>query len=83
MRSGTAPWECAGRSTTPPDRSRVRPEEIEKIESALASAFDIRFVFNQWTLGEEFCTECWVFRRRTMTDPWFDLLAHLGFKRRD
>jgi ribonucleoside-diphosphate reductase alpha chain len=31
------------------------PLEIEKIENALASAFDIRFVFNQWTLGTEFC----------------------------
>lgn len=30
--------------------------EIEKIEAALPSAFDIRFVFNQWTLGEDFCT---------------------------
>ena len=33
------------------------PAQIEKVEAALASAFDIRFVFNQWTLGEEFCTK--------------------------
>ncbi|MEM8658366.1 MAG: adenosylcobalamin-dependent ribonucleoside-diphosphate reductase, partial [Pseudomonadota bacterium] len=26
------------------------PEEIKKVEAALPSAFDIRFVFNQWTL---------------------------------
>jgi ribonucleoside-diphosphate reductase alpha chain len=32
------------------------PAEIEKVEAALPQAFDIRFVFNQWTLGEEFCT---------------------------
>src|SRR6056297_825065 len=32
------------------------PAEIEKVEAALPSAFDIRFVFNQWTLGEAFCT---------------------------
>ena len=31
------------------------PREIEKIEAALPSAFDIRFAFNQWTLGERFC----------------------------
>jgi len=30
--------------------------EIDKIETALPSAFDIRFVFNQWTLGADFCT---------------------------
>ena len=33
------------------------PNELEKIEGALPSAFDIRFVFNQWTLGESFCTQ--------------------------
>jgi ribonucleoside-diphosphate reductase alpha chain len=38
------------------DRPRLRPAEIEKIEAALPTAFDIRFVFNQWTLGEDFCT---------------------------
>lgn len=30
-------------------------EQIAKIEGGLASAFDIKFVFNKWTLGEEFC----------------------------
>ena len=30
-------------------------EQIAKIESGLASAFDIKFVFNKWTLGEDFC----------------------------
>ena len=30
-------------------------EELEKVETALSSAFDIKFVFNQWTLGTEFC----------------------------
>src|SRR5205823_14778527 len=29
-------------------------EAIEKVEKALRSAFDIKFVFNKWTLGEEF-----------------------------
>ena len=31
-------------------------EQIAAIEAALESAFDIRFVFNKWTLGAEFCT---------------------------
>src|SRR5512137_1472329 len=30
-------------------------EQIAKVEAGLASAFDIKFVFNKWTLGEEFC----------------------------
>jgi ribonucleoside-diphosphate reductase alpha chain len=29
-------------------------QEIDKVEGALGSAFDIRFVFNQWTLGADF-----------------------------
>lgn len=55
------------------------PREIEKIESALATAFDIRFVFNQWTLGEEFCKETLGIPATKLNDPSFDLLRHLGF----
>lgn len=53
--------------------------EIEKIESALPSAFDIRFVFNQWTLGEDFCTKTLGIPAAKLNDPSFDLLRHLGF----
>ncbi|MEM8555310.1 MAG: vitamin B12-dependent ribonucleotide reductase, partial [Pseudomonadota bacterium] len=55
--------------------------EIDKIEAALPSAFDIRFVFNQWTLGESFCTEILGIPAAKMADPTFDMLAHLGFTR--
>ena len=57
--------------------------ELEKIEAALPSAFDIRFVFNQWTLGEEFCTGTLGIPAEKLTDPSFDLLRHLGFSRKD
>ena len=33
------------------------PEAIEKVEKALPTAFDIKFAFNKWTLGEEFCVK--------------------------
>ncbi|WGH78757.1 vitamin B12-dependent ribonucleotide reductase [Jannaschia ovalis] len=55
--------------------------EIEKIEAALPSAFDIRFVFNQWTLGEEFCTQTLGIPAAKLNDPSFDLLRHLGFSK--
>ncbi|HEV2649763.1 MAG TPA: adenosylcobalamin-dependent ribonucleoside-diphosphate reductase, partial [Rhizomicrobium sp.] len=32
-------------------------DQINAIEAALESAFDIRFVFNKWTLGAEFCSK--------------------------
>ncbi len=57
------------------------PAEIEKIEAAMPSAFDIRFVFNQWTLGEEFCTGTLGIPAEKLADPGFDLLRHLGFTR--
>ncbi|MBC2835827.1 vitamin B12-dependent ribonucleotide reductase [Paragemmobacter straminiformis] len=55
------------------------PRELEKIESALPSAFDIRFVFNQWTLGEDFCKGTLGIPAEKLADPTFDLLKHLGF----
>ena len=55
--------------------------EIEKLEAALPTAFDIRFVFNQWTLGEEFCTGVLGIPAEKLRDPAFDLLRHLGFTR--
>ncbi|NAZ35328.1 vitamin B12-dependent ribonucleotide reductase [Rubellimicrobium sp. CFH 75288] len=57
------------------------PEEIAKIEAALPQAFDIRFVFNQWTLGEAFCTGTLGIPADKLADPSFDLLRHLGFTR--
>ncbi|AXI46173.1 ribonucleoside-diphosphate reductase, adenosylcobalamin-dependent [Sulfitobacter sp. SK012] len=59
------------------------PNELAKIEGALAQAFDIRFVFNQWTLGEEFCTQVLGIPTAKLNDPTFDLLKSLGFSRGD
>ncbi|ROU04040.1 vitamin B12-dependent ribonucleotide reductase [Histidinibacterium lentulum] len=57
--------------------------EIEKVEAALPSAFDIRFVFNQWTLGDEFCRKTLGLGDAELSDPGFDLLRHLGFAKAD
>ncbi len=55
------------------------PRELEKIEAALPTAFDIRFVFNLWTLGEDFCIGTLGIPAEKLADPTFDLLKHLGF----
>ncbi|MCV6591926.1 MAG: vitamin B12-dependent ribonucleotide reductase, partial [Silicimonas sp.] len=55
--------------------------ELAKVDAALESAFDIRFVFNQWTLGEEFCTQVLGIPTDKLNDPTFDLLRHLGYGR--
>ncbi len=57
--------------------------ELAKVDAALESAFDIRFVFNQWTLGEEFCTQVLGIPSAKLNDPTFDLLRHLGFAKAD
>src|SRR5205085_4190815 len=59
------------------------PEMIEKIEKALPTAFDIKFVFNKWTLGEEFLREKLGIPAETIAAPAFDLLAHVGFGKRE
>ncbi|MGB7243090.1 MAG: vitamin B12-dependent ribonucleotide reductase, partial [Sulfitobacter sp.] len=57
--------------------------ELAKVDAALAQAFDIRFVFNQWTLGEEFCTNVLGIPADKLNDPTFDLLRSLGFSKKD
>ncbi len=52
---------------------------LEVLEQALGSAFDIKFAFNKWTLGEEFCKAAFGFTAEQMADPGFDMLAALGF----
>ncbi|AVO39266.1 vitamin B12-dependent ribonucleotide reductase [Pukyongiella litopenaei] len=59
------------------------PNELAKVDAALESAFDIRFVFNQWTLGEEFCLNVLKIPADKLNDPTFDLLRQLGFSRAD
>jgi ribonucleoside-diphosphate reductase alpha chain len=54
---------------------------LERVEQSLESAFDIRFVFNKYTLGEEFCTDTLGISRAQLDDVGFDMLAHLGFTR--
>jgi ribonucleoside-diphosphate reductase alpha chain len=55
--------------------------EIEAVEKNLASAFDIKFVFNRWTLGEDFLTGTLKVPAEKLADPSFELLPHLGFSR--
>ncbi|MFO1034298.1 MAG: vitamin B12-dependent ribonucleotide reductase [Hyphomicrobiales bacterium] len=57
--------------------------QIEKIEAGLASAFDIKFVFNKWTLGEDFCKSVLKLSDAQLNDFAFDMLAHLGFAKAD
>ncbi|MBI2585152.1 MAG: vitamin B12-dependent ribonucleotide reductase, partial [Rhodospirillales bacterium] len=56
-------------------------QAIATVEKSLAEAFDIRFVFNKWTLGEAFCTETLGIPAERLNDPSFDMLTALGFSK--
>jgi len=58
-------------------------EVLRKLDGALKTAFDISFVFNRWTLGEAFLTGKLGIDADKLMDPAFDLLAHLGFSKKD
>ena len=55
------------------------PAALELVESGLATAFDIRFAFNKYALGEEFCVEQLGLDAEAMDDFDFDMLEALGF----
>ncbi len=57
-------------------------EDVETLEGALSNAFDIKFAFNKWTLGETFCTEILGFSKEKLDDPSFDMLREFGFSRK-
>ena len=50
---------------------------------SLGSAFDIKFVFNRWTLGDEQMSALIGSPEEKLADPAFDLLAHLGFSKKE
>ena len=58
-------------------------EAIAKVEKALPTAFDIKFAFNKWTLGEAFCRDTLGISAEQLATPSFDLLAAIGFGKRE
>src|SRR5690348_4397994 len=58
-------------------------EAIAKVEKALPTAFDIKFAFNKWTLGEDFCRDKLGISAEDLASPTFDLLAAMGFGKRE
>ncbi|KND16398.1 ribonucleotide-diphosphate reductase subunit alpha [Pannonibacter phragmitetus] len=55
-------------------------DSLAKLKGSLKSAFDIKFVFNRWTLGDEQLTALGVTAEQ-MNDPAFELLPFLGFSK--
>ena len=58
-------------------------EKIATVNAALKSAFDIKFVFNQWTLGADWVKETFGFTDEQLNDVAFEMLPALGFSKKD
>jgi ribonucleoside-diphosphate reductase alpha chain len=54
-------------------------EVLGRVESQIASAFDLKFVFNRWTVGDDFLKDRLGLKQEQLEAPGFDLLAALGF----
>ncbi len=57
-------------------------DKIEAVEAQLENVFDIRFAFNKWILGEDFCGTLG-FAEAQLNDPNFNMLEALGASRED
>ena len=57
--------------------------EIDLLEDQMKNAFDIKFVFNQWTLGTDFCKEKLGLNEDQLNDINFDILGAIGFSKED
>jgi ribonucleoside-diphosphate reductase alpha chain len=59
------------------------PEVLENLGKSLKDAFDIKFAFNKWTLGEAFCLNTLGLTQAQLDDFSFDMLSALGFSKED
>ena len=55
--------------------------EIDKVEAAMESAFDVKFAFNRYTLGDDFCKDTLGFSDEQLNDFTFNMLEALGFEK--
>ncbi|MFZ1816115.1 MAG: vitamin B12-dependent ribonucleotide reductase [Rhizobiaceae bacterium] len=58
-------------------------KEIDAVEEGLASAFDIKFAFNRYTLGDAFCKDVLKLNEEQMADFSLDILSQAGFTRKE
>ncbi|MGI9450506.1 MAG: vitamin B12-dependent ribonucleotide reductase, partial [Geminicoccaceae bacterium] len=58
-------------------------EVLERLEQQLPSAFDIKYAFNPYTLGQDFCKDVLGLDDAKLADFELDLLAEIGFTKAD
>ncbi len=58
-------------------------EALRRLEAALPGAFDIRYAFNRFVLGDAFCKEKLGLSDAQLADPRFNMLEALGFTKEE
>ena len=53
--------------------------QIDSIEKQLKNTFDIRFAFNRYVLGDDFCKNVLGFSESQLNNPMFNMLDAIGF----
>jgi len=56
---------------------------LERLAGALENAFDIKFAFNRYSLGDEFCKDTLGFSDDQLNDFSFNMLEALGFSKEE
>ena len=56
-------------------------EQLQKLAGALENAFDVKFAFNHFTLGTDFCRDVLGFSDEQLNDFNFNMLEALGFSK--
>ncbi len=62
-------------------RKGFTPAVISQVEAGLENAFELKFAFNKWTLGDDFCKDVLGFTEDQLNDWSFDILQALGFSK--
>jgi len=57
-------------------------DKIAEIENQLPNVFDLKFAFNKWSLGEEFCKKLGLSEQQ-LNDSDLDMLKTLGFSKEE
>jgi ribonucleoside-diphosphate reductase alpha chain len=55
---------------------------LAKVEAGLGSAFEIKFAFNRWSLGDDYVINKLGVPEERLAAPDFDLLSELGFTKK-
>ena len=56
---------------------------LERLAGSLENAFDIKFAFNRYSLGDEFCKDTLGFNDEQLNDFNFNMLEALGFSKEE